>query len=64
MTLAHLACALGSTDVVQVLLNQNASRNGIWASKDDEGECGVCVHVCVCGEGGGSGLVSMCLWRQ
>ena len=37
VTLAHLACALGSGDIVQVLLNQNASRNGIWASKDDEG---------------------------
>ena len=37
VTLAHLACALGSADIVQVLLNQNASRNGIWASKDDEG---------------------------
>ena len=47
VTLAHLACALGSADVVQVLLNQNASRNGIWASKDDDGECGVCVCVCV-----------------
>ena len=38
VTLAHLACALGSADIVQVLLNQNASRNGIWSSKDDEGE--------------------------
>ena len=37
VTLAHLACALGSADIVQVLLNQSASRNGIWASKDDEG---------------------------
>ena len=37
VTLAHLACALGSGDIVQVLLNQNGSRNGIWALRDDEG---------------------------
>ena len=37
VTLAHLACALGSSDIVQVLLKQNASRNEIWALKDDEG---------------------------
>ena len=37
VTLAHLACALGSADIVQVLLNQNGSRNEIWALKDDEG---------------------------
>ena len=37
VTLAHLACALGSEDIVQVLLNQNASRNKIWALKDNEG---------------------------
>ena len=45
VTLAHLACALGSTDIVQVLLNQTGSENGIWISKDDEGIyiSGVCV---------------------
>ena len=37
VTLAHLACALGSADIVQVLLNQNISRSGIWVLKDDEG---------------------------
>jgi len=37
MTLAHLACALGSEDIVQLLLNQDASQNGIWVLKDDEG---------------------------
>ena len=37
VTLAHLACVLGSADTVQVLLNQNGSQNGIWVSKDDEG---------------------------
>ena len=69
VTLAHLACALGSTDIVQVLLNQTGSENGIWISKDDEGIyiSGVCV--CVCegeggrregGVGGWSEFVSMC----
>ena len=37
VTLAHLACALGSGDIVQVLLNENGCRNGIWALRDDEG---------------------------
>ena len=37
MTLAHLTCALGSEDIVQLLLNQDASQNGIWVLKDDEG---------------------------
>ena len=49
VTLAHLACALGSTDIVQVLLNQTGSENGIWISKDDEGIyiSGVCLCWCM-----------------
>lgn len=54
VTLAHLACALGSGDIVQMLLNQNGSRSGIWVSKDDEGmKSSVYMR-------GWSGFVSMC----
>ena len=51
MTLAHLACALGSADFVEILLNQKASQKGIWAITDDES-----MYLCVWeGCGGGVG---------
>ena len=53
VTLAHLACALGSADFVEILLNQKASQTGIWAFTDDEG-----TYLCVwegCGKVGGGG---------
>ena len=37
-TLAHLACALGSMEMVSVLTRRAADgHNSIWTQKDDEG---------------------------
>ena len=37
-TLAHLACALGSIEIVSVLMKRAANgNNSIWTQKDDEG---------------------------
>jgi len=47
VTLAHLACTLGLSDVIQVLLTRTGSRNGLWSQKDDEG-MRVGVYVCTC----------------
>ena len=42
VTLAHLACALGSAEFVEIFLNQKASQTGIWTFTDDEG-----MYLCV-----------------
>ena len=37
-TLAHLACALGSVEMVSVLMRRAVDgHNSIWTQKDDEG---------------------------
>ena len=38
-TLAHLACALGSNEIVSVLMRRGGSgSNTIWTQKDDDGK--------------------------
>ena len=38
-TLAHLACALGSSEIVSVLMRRGGNgSNSIWTQKDDEGK--------------------------
>ena len=45
-TLAHLACALGSNEIVSVLMRRGGSgSNTIWTQKDDDGKS-------LCGERG------------
>ena len=37
-TLAHLACALGSSEIISVLMKRSGNgSNRIWTQKDDEG---------------------------
>lgn len=43
-TLAHLACALGSMEILTILMRRAANGNsGIWTQKDDEGASEMCV---------------------
>jgi len=37
VTLAHLACALGVGEILQVLVKRSQANNGVWGVKDEEG---------------------------